>query len=315
MQVNQKLKDAVFKDMPNYEYDLLKAVYIYIKLCKILSYDEEFYAANQKGEAATFHENVEHISEITPENNAVVCYEFAYIYALMLNEIGIPTEIVRTDNKTDIYGQGHTFVRFTLEGTTYNADSTQSVFTGDLFGAKLNLPIKGLYTDNNDDISTFFNIVYSDMKLPVASDERDNPDYIENTLNHYRSLTKNIKEITLKERVDTIIAKANSSHLKGFDRITYLNYLLHFLIPYKDKYNVKMTFIRDNTTDRITARAIIQIYEDYTDEVGDYHYYSYGSDQELKEIPLDELQSMFDDHELEYIKEDDDHKIIGVRTK
>ena len=315
MVINEELRTAVYQDMPDYTDPLMKATYIYIKLCKLLSYDEAFYAANQKGKIAEFHENREHLSEITPTNNNVVCYEFAEIYKEFLTELGIEAYITKPKGKDlTVYGKDHTYVKFKINNVTFTADSTLSVFTGDLFACKLNLPVQGLRSDDESiDIKSYINKAYKDILLPVVSDEKNNPDHIDNTLKRYQSLTHNIKEITLKERLDTIIKKANSSTLKGFDRIIYLNYLLCFLIPYKDKYNVKMVFVRDNTTDELTARAIIEVYEEYIDDVGDYHYYSYGSDHELKEIPVDELQAMFDNHELEYIKEEDMNKTKGVR--
>ena len=76
--VNPELKDAIFKDMPSYYRHGLKetlAIFIYLKLCKLLTYDDEFLAENQTGEAALKHEDINHIREITPSNNKVVCYE------------------------------------------------------------------------------------------------------------------------------------------------------------------------------------------------------------------------------------------------
>ena len=94
IRVNPKLREAILKDMPNYHgLKLLEAIYIYVKLCKLLTYDDEFFATNQKGESAKVHEEIARISQITPENNKVVCYEFASIYEAMLNEFGIPCEI------------------------------------------------------------------------------------------------------------------------------------------------------------------------------------------------------------------------------
>ena len=46
----------------------------------VVSYDEEFYATNQKGEIAAYHENIDRISEITPDNNGI--YTLIHSYTL-----------------------------------------------------------------------------------------------------------------------------------------------------------------------------------------------------------------------------------------
>ena len=310
--ISYELRVAIFKDMPKDNSLLNIAIYIYIKLCKMLSYDEEFYATNQKGEIAAYHENIDRISEITPDNNIIVCYEFATIYMLLLQEVGIDAKVVRIDGNQTEYGKKHTYVQFTIDDEIYFADSTLSVFTGDLFGAKLNLPIHGItFADGTPlDINVYNNQAYREMKFDVIDNGEDDPDHIDNAFETFDRLTKNKKEIPLRERIDTLIKKANNSSLKGFDLIIYLNYLLHFLIPVRESFDVKMYFTRDNTTEKVSAKAIIQIFDE---TIEDYRYYMYGSDREYKEITLEEIKRMFENHELEYIKGDDDkHKIRGV---
>ena len=58
-------------------------------MCKLLTYDEEFYAVNQKGPLTEKHETIDNLAKISRSNNKVVCYEFNAIYAYMLKKIGI----------------------------------------------------------------------------------------------------------------------------------------------------------------------------------------------------------------------------------
>lgn len=47
LKLTDELKNEVLKDMPEKLDSVKKAIYIYIKLCKILTYDPEFYALGQ----------------------------------------------------------------------------------------------------------------------------------------------------------------------------------------------------------------------------------------------------------------------------
>ena len=51
IKLNKDLEQKIISNMPEDLSDLEKAMYIYIKMCKTLSYDEEYYAVNQKGDA------------------------------------------------------------------------------------------------------------------------------------------------------------------------------------------------------------------------------------------------------------------------
>lgn len=94
VKLDEQLRQALISDMPNDLTDLEKAVYIYIKMCKVLTYDDEYYALNQKGLASAKHRFVEHVSEINLQNNRVVCYEFNIIYAKLLSELGIKFKLI-----------------------------------------------------------------------------------------------------------------------------------------------------------------------------------------------------------------------------
>ena len=49
-------------------------------MCKLLTYDDEYFAVNQKGPATEKHKDVNYVSNINLTNNRVVCFEFNLIY-------------------------------------------------------------------------------------------------------------------------------------------------------------------------------------------------------------------------------------------
>ena len=58
-------------------------------MCKLLTYDDEYFAVNQKGPATEKHKDVNYVSNINLTNNRVVCFEFNLIYSKLLDELGI----------------------------------------------------------------------------------------------------------------------------------------------------------------------------------------------------------------------------------
>ena len=89
VELNPELHDAILEQMPDGLSGLEKAAYIYAKMCTILTYDNKFMAAYQKGEAAEKHKSLDYVGQISPDNNEVVCFEFNMIYAKMLDEQGL----------------------------------------------------------------------------------------------------------------------------------------------------------------------------------------------------------------------------------
>ncbi len=316
--VNQKLKEAILKDMPNYHgYKIFEPLYIYIKMCKLLTYDDEFYAVDQKGPIAELHQDIFHISEITPENNKIVCYEFASIFEAMLKEIGIPSELIKSNNDYDTYGNNHTAVKFKVGGYLLTVDSTTSILAGDLFAAKLNLGLSGitcLSGYNPKNVFDYIDMVYEDIHK-TEPNTIPKPQSIDDILEEYRNYTEKMCDVSLKDKIDILINKTNSVNLKGIDCLAYLLYLKKRIFQGEHKNNISISLIRDNTSGKATARAILQI-KGIDDEHKEHiNYYSYLPNQKLIPISIEELQLMFDNNDLSYIQDSDINTINGIKVR
>jgi hypothetical protein len=149
-------------------------------MCKILTYDEEFYAVNQKGEVAKKHEQIENINNITPQNNKVVCYEFNAIYAKLLEELGINFEVKSATGKDD-FGGGHAYLEFRDGKFLLMADSVISILNSDLFNAKMNLCLNGLscINTNSDTRKEFQEIAAKVYGLIVLQEKESKEDFDE----------------------------------------------------------------------------------------------------------------------------------------
>ena len=163
IKVNPELQDLILSDISPEFNDLEKAIYVYIKMCKVLTYDEEFFAVNQKGPLSEKHKTINNISNISLTNNKVVCYEFDAIYSYFLHKLGINYKhFVGTvekngkqgelefDDDFDIYSEGHTFLKYRCGKYFVKADSVTSILQGDIMQAKLNQPLRGLVCENSN---------------------------------------------------------------------------------------------------------------------------------------------------------------------
>ena len=324
--LDQELERAILSGMPEDATELEKAIYIYIKMCKILTYDDEYYAVNQKGEAALKHKDVHYVSSINLQNNKVVCFEFNLIYSILLDKLGIK---FRTDYKNmaeEAYGDSHANLEFRSGKYLVTADSVTSILDGDMTKAKLNQPLVGLQCMNRNTNTQFeFKMAASKMYKLIAQQADQS---FENTsarqvqtfeeiMNEYKSVTTNLNEIGFDEKLSILIEKVNATRMVGMDSLSYVLQLRKILFNEEERQNnLGITIIRNNETlnsnGSIMAIAIFTLnQEGFKEDEEQNVYYYFQPNQELVSISKEELQKKFDDGLFEYI-EKDNPKIPGI---
>ena len=253
--LNPELIEAITKDIPANYSTLEKAIFIYIKMCKILSYNDEFFAAKQRGLAAEKHRIIDYIETISPQFPEVVCYEFNAIYAKMLHSLGInfQRECFSWKNK---YGDGHENLSFRVGKYIIEADSSRHILTGDLFNAKVGNSIKGLKCRNQNfdtymDFDEILRKVYKDIKKEYKSTFSE-------ALKEYEELT-NAKQahIPFNTRFDLFLEKIRTSSFKGLNIMSYILRLVNVLFTEEEReHYIDFEIIRDNNPkdeDKIVA--------------------------------------------------------------
>lgn len=253
--LNPKLIEAITKDIPANYSTLEKAIFIYIKMCKILSYNDEFFAAKQRGLAAEKHRMIDYIETISPQFPEVVCYEFNAIYAKMLHSLGInfQRECFSWKNK---YGDGHENLSFRVGKYIIEADSSRKILTGDLFNAKVGNSIKGLKCRNQNfdtymDFDEILRKVYKDIK-------KEDKSTFSEALKEYEELT-NAKQahIPFNTRFDIFLEKIRTSSFNGLNIMSYILRLVNVLFTEEEReHYIDFEIIRDNNPkdeDKIVA--------------------------------------------------------------
>ena len=326
--LNEELKSAIVKDIPSELTQLEKAIYIYIKMCKLLTYDEEYYAINQKGEAANKHKDLDYISKISLDNNGVVCFEFNIIYSKLLDELGIhfSSDYRALSKDGEAYGDGHVDLEFRSGKFLVRADSVTSILQGDIMQAKLNQPLVGLRCKNKNykthdefkaSLSKVYNLIARQDKSIEVTKNVEHTQTLEELLEEYSRVTKNIQDVPFAERLSILIDKVNSTNLVGIDAYSYVLQLRKLLFNERQRdNNIVVSIVRNNepTEEEKVAmpKAIIafnlhsfNIYPEIT------KFYYYSPSSKLVPVTIQELQDKFDNNIYEYITKDDP-KIPGL---
>ena len=119
--INDDLISCVDQNLCFYENDLQLAITIYILIAKKFFYSPKYACLSDMKE-------FRNVSDITLDNNEVICTQWSKIYCSLLKKYGIESKVVFDK-------QGHCFVSFVVDGLTYLADASR--YGGDLFNYKL----------------------------------------------------------------------------------------------------------------------------------------------------------------------------------
>lgn len=308
VRISPELRDAVWSGMSD-DFTLLeKVIYIYIKLCKTLTYDPEFYASRQKGKVLDKHKSIEHIEAITPQNNEAVCFEFNAIFTRFLYELGINFSSSYVNEVNEAYGAGHVNVEFRVGKFLILADAITSIFTGDLFGAKVDKKLVGFMCLNlNKDTIKEFN--ESLDKVTQYIKDNDNLSENERGFDDYALYASFIKSCQLYDKIE--ILKDNFLSTKRFkimDMFSYIMMLGKMVFTSSElNNNIKFEIIKSNDTkDGVYAYplGILTInMNGFSNNIRDNKYFVYDIENGLVRISIDELAYKFDKNIYEHIDE------------
>ena len=326
VKLDSNLEHEIISGIPENATDLEKAIYIYIKMCKLLTYDEEYFAVNQKGIATEKHKSTNYVSSITLENNKVVCFEFNLIYSKLLNQLGIHFSSDYKNMLGEAYGDGHANLEFRSDKFLVSADSVTSILQGDIMQAKLNQPLVGLKCINRNQqtqqefkqsLTKMYQLIAQQEKNLSESKQVEHIQTLNELLEEYSHITTNIQDISLNERLSILVSKVNSTGMVGIDSLSYVLQLRKILFTEEQrKNNISITILRNNEPfekEKVAmASAIFTINGQNFEENPEQNvYYYFNPNHELVPITKEELQAKFNNGKLEYV-EKDDPRIPGI---
>ena len=290
-----------------------------IKMCKLLTYDDEYYVVNQKGNAVARHKDPSNVMTINLENNRVVCFEFNLIYSYLLNELGIKFSSHYKNLVGEAYGDGHVNLEFRVGKYLVLADSVTSILQGDIMQAKLNQPLRGLKCLNiNEQTKIEFrqklHDVYSILALKEGKGKVEYIETFKEILMQYNLEKTN--SISIVDRLYILMDKVNTTKMVGIDALSYVLQLREILFNEKQQNNnFIITIIRNNQPKEknkiATACAIFTINTDSFFDKNSNIYYCYEPKHGLTSITIKQLKKSFNKKQYEYFDEDEP-KIPGL---
>ena len=318
IELDPEFENEVLKDMPNDLSLLEKCLYIYVKLCTLLTYDEEYFALNQEGEILEKHKDYKNVLKINKENNRVTCYEFNLLYTKFLSKLGVNFESsYRNYLNEEGYGKTHVELGYRVGKYLVFADSVESILEGDIANSKINQRVTGLRALNkntntqeefNDSLNKVYKLIYKERKK----------DSFEDIVKEYQKKTSNYHDIAFQDKVRIFLDKLNSINYQGVDAMAYILHLKRIIFNYNElNFNIKFNIISDaNTSNNDLARLSLIIRTNEDDFVTDYmtKYYLFTPFNGVKEVTYDEIKALFDNGVFSYL-ERDDNLIPGINRR
>ncbi len=310
--INKQLRDKILKNLPKNYSKLEQAIYVYIKLCQTLTYDPEFFASNQEGRSAFIHEDISRISQVTPNNPEIVCYEFNQIYGKFLKTIGINYEI--STEYTNVYGKGHANLQFRVDDYIITADSVTSILQGDLFNSKVNENIVGLNCNNKNSIiqqkfKTILNNVYEDIQQneynPYIGESGFN-----SWLEMYRTLSTGSMLVEASEKFDILKKQLKKLPLPKMENFSYLLKLSKALFnnEFEDsKFNVIIAneLTRLDRVKLMPLAVIVYNSNNIKSNPENNTLFTYNHKGDFKNIDFKTLKLYFEAGKYDYLKQHD----------
>lgn len=299
IKIDEDLEKEILDGMnPRYS-EIEKAIFIYIKMCKIFSYSDEYYVSEQKGIHAKKHRDIKNIDNINLNNREVVCYEFNMIYAKLLADLNINFELVGPSDIIN-YGSGHAYLKFKSGKYLVIADAVISIITSDMVSAKLNTPLMGLKSINsNIKTQKRFKLLLNKIYLDIAKKEQ--VDSIEElsfdkALEEYES-TIDIESIDLKTRFRLMIEKISTSEFTKLEALSYLCILKSVMFSEEEKENnIDVKIVKknpDDTGNTVKSIAVITLnYKNIEENREDNIYYIYDPEYGIYNTTESELKDL-----------------------
>lgn len=317
IQIDSELEKAILSGMPRDMDALHQAVYIYIKMCQLLSYDEEFYAMNQKGAVADKHRDINYIKNITLENNKVVCFEFNLIFGHLIDKLGIKFKTTYEKGGEEFYGTGHANMLFRSGKFLIAADSTNMILKGDLLYAKIGAPLTGLSCMNlNKETKIEFNKIVRDVYSKMNRSNQFGDLEFEESVKEYKALHNGTLQLgkDVTNLFEIFKNKVQACTLEGIDSLSYILHLRRILFEEGLKNdNIIVTIVREATSNNSYKPLAVVAYNPFGfgESPDDSQYFFVTKENRFIPVSREAIQVYFEAQAIDYV-EQGSPKIPGI---
>lgn len=237
--INDNLSNEIINSIPAEFTKLEKTIYVYSKLCKLLSYDSVYFINEDKSSDIMAIDNIDKFDQ---NNNSVVCHHFAYMLSDILRKIGVEDieenmTIIQLNGREQF--NGHSNIRYCIDGNVIFADSTKTVVGGDLANHKFQSSLNGIRCElYNENKQLEFQNAKSKVEKYIEYEDLNNNAKLPNK-DECDMLSMNEKYILFNNLICEI-------DLYGINLISYANSLIQLLDL---NINTKIMYRSENLED------------------------------------------------------------------
>ena len=291
-ELNNYLNEHIDKTYSKLE----KAIYYYLRLCEVLTYDQNYFLAESTSILEN-HESIENINSITPENNQIIKYDFVIIFAKILSLLKIDFTIDQ-NLMAGSFSNGQ-MLSFRYGEYLISLNSIANLGESDLTNVKINDEIVNLSSINKNYVTKIkfrelVNKIYNDINL-----KREKQETFKQSLEKYKS-TINTENIKIQDKIYVLLLEISRQELKGIDAISYQKKLFKTL--FGNSNNVSINFLcRENSDSYLTPITIVSVLKDnnYT-----YFMVDLKANDSVSTITKEQLTNILGLREIYYINED-----------
>lgn len=335
VEIDEEFEKEIISQIPSGLNKLEIAMYVYIKLCKTFTYDEEYFlhlmgTISKRDMSDLRHTELSNLSKINKNNNSVVCWEFVIIYGKILKDLGIDSYVYDTlifdDKPSDIvdeeeyfqqrYGKWHPTFGIRIDSTFI--DVNVSAWYGDLSLAKNNYAVRNIRcidetVEEKNAISNAIKKAYSFLapNEPIKSSDFDA------CVEEYEKNNANKTQVSVDEKIEILLEKIQEPTLTGMDMLDYILLLRILIFSQKEREdNFKAIMVSGDPLENGTHRPIIIFTLNDTSISNNpekNNYYIYNHEKMIMPIDREELQAGFLDNRFIYFR--DGSRISGIKER
>lgn len=308
--INERLKQDILSQIPDSFSQLEKSIFIYLRLCEYFSYDPKYFASvrNHKQE----HEDIYNIEKLSQQYNQVVCYQFTYVLSDILTSIGvkcidniqyfydideneemIPSEFINT----------HANLKYIIDDTIIQADSTRSILQGDLSAWKyLKLPdgirCENYTSTNREKFKCALNSVIDYIK------QDENKFRMREIYEEYNQLKKD-SYLDMHDKLSFVYEKILQFPYDEIDLLSFIHSLIRIVFEQSELKDNISTIPLKNREDEVNLLiSANKLHFDFAPY--DTHYYTLNlKNKSLQEITRENIIKSLHDNLIETVERED----------
>lgn len=280
--IDKELEETIFKRVNVNADSFTLARAIYMELCRITSYDANYYAYQKVDKEGKIAQSIYNkpTEEVTLKNNKLVCKSFSEIYATLLNKVGI---------KAIVTGGHHKYTLFLCNGIVVKADATmtgsnigEEFNLPDIIRVKLNLPTTGFSAYNNE----------NNLSYVIEKADKENEEYQERKLteleNRYRQIRnlENRKNLSFEEAI-SYLESIKAGKLVDLEYTEYLKILLKLNLNRNQLKNIRFCTCFEKQSEVYYPIFIVDGTEYIT---GEFPYFLFSEGNGLNCLSVSELK-------------------------